>query len=283
MPGKSNFWKPTTLSSIGSVLLVVMLASLLAVKSAAAASVAPHRAAYDLSLKTASGDSDIVSVSGGMTFEWADKCDAWEVRESYLMRVLNNRSREVKFAADYVGWESKDGLRYKFEIKRREFGESKVIRGSAWLTGIGGAGIAEFKEPERDTFVLPPGTVFPTQHTLLLLDTARRVERFDQRMLFDGSEFEGAVPVSSVLLDPRSAELSPDLSKEAARSPLLLESMWPMTIAFFDAEESDAPAHFELQMEIQANGVATSVVLDYGEFQVDGVLARLEALADPGC
>ncbi len=56
-----------------------------------------------------------------------------------------------------------------------------------------------------------------------------------------------------------------------------------MTVAFFDPEESDAPAPFELQMELQTNGVATSVVLDYGEFKVDGILARLKALPDPGC
>ena len=283
MFGISTLWNRATDCTTGWLFVIAVLASAVAERALAAASVVPHRAAYELSLKTTSGDSEVVSVSGGMTFEWADKCDAWEVRESYLMRVLNNRSHEVELAGDYLGWESKDGLRYQFEIKRREFGESKVLRGSAWLTEVGGPGIAEFEEPERDTFVLPSDTVFPTQHTLLLIDAAQRGERFDRRMLFDGSEFEGAIPVSSVLLDARPARRPPALSKQITRTPLFLDAMWPMTIAFFDPAESDAPASFELQLEMQANGVATSVVLDYGDFKVDAKLARLEALPATDC
>ena len=283
MRGRSRIWNWLRRSSVDLFLGLFFLIGAVITGPAAAANIASHRGAYDLSLKVSSADSDVTSVSGAMTFEWIDRCDAWEVEESYLMRVLKHSSPEVEFVAEYVGWEAKDGLRYKFRIKRRESGQIKVIRGIAWLTKVGGPGIAEFEKPTSETFVLSAGTVFPTQHTLILMNKATQKERFDQRLLFDGSEVEGSIPVSAVLLPARNAHLSAVLSGGANRSPLLLDSIWPMTVAFFDPAASDESAKFELQMAMQANGVATSIVLDYGDFKVDGKLVWLEPVADAGC
>ena len=123
--------------------------------------------------------------------------------------------------------------------------------------------------------------MFPTGHTLILIDKAARDERFDQRLLFDGSEVEGPIPVSTVLLKAQRA--APSAAKNVSRPSLLLDSVWPMTVAFFESAESDASAKFELQMVMQANGVATSIVLDYGDFKVDGKLTRLEPVPEAGC
>lgn len=274
-------WNRCTRSSVNSFFGVVLLTNAVCFGSVSATNIASHRGAYELTLQTTSADSDVASVSGGMTFEWIEKCDAWEVKESYLMRVLKQTSSEVNFVAEYAGWESKDGLRYRFQIKRREAGQTKIIRGNAWLTEVGGPGIAEFEEPSIETFVLPAGTVFPTGHTLILMDKAARDERFDQHLLFDGSEVEAAIPVSAVLLKAQRA--TPSAVESDSKPSLLMDSVWPMTVAFFDSVESDASAKFELQMTMQANGVATSVVLDYGDFKVDGKLTRLEAVPEAGC
>ena len=277
----AHVWNSCTHTSANSFLGIFLLTGALCVGPVSAANIASHRGAYELTLQTTSADSDVASVSGGMTFEWIDKCDAWEVKESYLMRVLKQTSSEVNFVAEYFGWESKDGLRYRFQTKRREAGQVKVIRGNAWLTEVGGPGIAEFEEPSIETFVLPAGTVFPTGHTLILIDKAARDERFDQRLLFDGSEVEGPIPVSTVLLKAQRA--APSAAKNFSRPSLLLDSVWPMTVAFFESAESDASAKFQLQMVMQANGVATSIVLDYGDFKVDGKLTRLEPVPEAGC
>ena len=142
----AHVWNSCTHTSANSFLGIFLLTGALCVGPVSAANIASHRGAYELTLQTTSADSDVASVSGGMTFEWIDKCDAWEVKESYLMRVLKQTSSEVNFVAEYFGWESKDGLRYRFQTKRREAGQVKVIRGNAWLTEVGGPGIAEFEE-----------------------------------------------------------------------------------------------------------------------------------------
>jgi hypothetical protein len=276
-------WRHCVRSSGTTLLGTLFLIGVLCVGPVSAANIASHRGAYELTLQTTSADSDVASVSGGMKFEWTDKCDAWEVKESYLMRVLRQTSSEVDFVAEYVGWESKDGLRYRFQTKRREAGQIVVVRGNAWLTEVGGPGIAEFEEPRKETFVLPAGTVFPTGHTLILIDKAAREERFDQSLFFDGSEVEGPIPVSAVLLKAQAANPSAVIAKDDSWPSLLLDLVWPMTVAFFESAESDASAQFELQMVMQANGVATSIVLDYGDFKVDGKLTRLEPVQEAGC
>lgn len=278
-----HVWRRCGRSFATSPLGIFFLIGVFCVGPVSAANIASHRGAYELTLQSTSADSDVASVSGGMTFEWIDKCDAWEVKESYLMRVLRQTSSEVDFVAEYVGWESKDGLRYRFQTKRREAGQIVVIRGNAWLTEVGGPGIAEFEEPSKETFVLPAGTVFPTGHTLILIDKAARDERFDQRLLFDGSEVEGPIHVSAVLLKAHEAKPSAAIAIDDSRPSLLMDLVWPMTVAFFGSAESDATAKFELQMVMQANGVATSIILDYGDFKVDGKLTRLEPVPEAGC
>ena len=139
----AHVWNSCTHTSANSFLGIFLLTGALCVGPVSAANIASHRGAYELTLQTTSADSDVASVSGGMTFEWIDKCDAWEVKESYLMRVLKQTSSEVNFVAEYFGWESKDGLRYRFQTKRREAGQVKVIRGNAlahrsWRTGYRG-------------------------------------------------------------------------------------------------------------------------------------------------
>ena len=51
--------------------------------------IAPHRAAYKLVLASTRTGSPVVSVSGGMTFEWADACDGWATEQRYLLKLVN--------------------------------------------------------------------------------------------------------------------------------------------------------------------------------------------------
>src|SRR3546814_12064796 len=61
-----------------------------------------------------------------------------------------------------ASWESKDGGRYRFFIRRFDgSGESESVRGEAELAADG-SGRAVFHAPERREVALPPGTLFPT-------------------------------------------------------------------------------------------------------------------------
>ena len=162
-------WSPwTSARIIGFALVLASCVAPLPVRSAA---IQPHRATYELQLATSRADSSVVNVEGLMEFEWSDACDAWTVSQRARMDVGHSDGNLAAFGWVYNAWESKDGKRYRFFI-RRIFGgsRSEEVRGEASLESAGGPGRALFTQPEEREVALPKGTVFPSQHTLELLD-----------------------------------------------------------------------------------------------------------------
>lgn len=250
---------------------------------AKAVEIATHRAFYTLSMEAASSDAGVTDVGGGMSFEWADSCDGWTVEQRYVMRFMRSDGTEVEVATTYVTWESKDGLQYRFNVKRTTNGaDTEVVSGTASLESKGGAGMARFEQPAEDNIALSAGTVFPTEHSIVLIEKALAGKRFDRHVVFDGSEAEGAAPVTAVILPQRDAEPS-----EVLAEPLGPHAVWPMQLAFYAAEGTAGPGEelpdFELSMDIQANGIVTELVLGFGGFKVKGTLERIEPIPAPAC
>jgi hypothetical protein len=234
-------------------------------------------------MDNAATDSNMAGVEGAISFELQDACDAWIVEQHYALRFQLANGGDVDNVDKFTSWESKDGLEFRFNITRITNGsETEKIGGRAELEGQGGAGMAIFDEPTKDKIALSKGTVFPTEHTLILLEKADRGERFDRHLLFDGSKVEAAAPVTTVVLSQREGELANLLDE-----PLGPQPIWPMQLAFFAAEGEAQPGEelpdFEMTMNIQPNGIVTSLILDFGDFTVKGVLENIEALPASGC
>lgn len=251
--------------------------------SAHAVQIATHRALYSLSMLSASPDSGITDVTGGLSFEWADGCDGWTVEQRYVMQFVRSDGSNVEVATTYVTWEAKDGLEYRFNVKRTTNGvDTEIISGTATLESEGGPGVANFEQPEAQRIELSPGTVFPTEHTLILIEKASAGERFDRHTVFDGSEAEGASPVTTVILPQREAEAA-----DVIEEPLGPAPVWPMQLAFYAAEGTAGPGEelpdFELSLDLQANGVVTGLTLGFEDFKVKGKLERIEPIPAPAC
>lgn len=248
--------------------------------SAIAVEIAPHRAIYDMALQSSRGGSDIADVSGSMQFEWADACDGWSVDQRSIMTFLYNSGEEVDLGWNLVSWESKDGLRYRFYVRKFQNGELyEELRGDARLDGPGRGGVADYTLPDSKRVHLPAGTLFPSAHSLLLLESAEAGRPFVWANVFDGSDAEGLFGVSAVISGRREAEGVAD-----PRSPLLIGGpSWHMALAFFAATGQAAEPQHEQRLRLHANGVVEDLVLDYGDFTVSATLKKLEKLPPPKC
>ena len=267
-----------TAAALAAILLTAMTA-----QAAQAVELAAHRAFYRLSLASASNESNMSGVQGAISFEIKDACDAWIVEQKYALRFQLADGGDIESMDKYFAWESKDGLEYRFNVTRTTNGrESDEIGGRAELESRGGPGMAIFDKPTKDRIALSSGTVFPTDHTVILLGRAERGEKFDRHLLFDGSKVEAAAPVTTIVLGRREAEAG-----DIIKAPLGPEPVWPMQLAFFAAEGDAQPGEelpdFQMTMNIQPNGIVTSLVMDFGEFKVNGVLENLEELPSSGC
>ena len=264
--------------SVRVVLAAIGLA-LLPVGGAGAAEIAPHRALYSISLDTAKQDSGVVGARGSMVFEWGETCDGWTVEQRYKLRMDYAGDGEVEITSNFVTWESKDGLRYRFYQKNLKNGRlDGETRGEARLDGKGKGGKVELSRPNAGTLDLAPGVIFPTAHTLLLIKRAQMGEQFIARPVFDGARDENAAVVSAVIGGAQSVAAG-----EGGKNPLLARPSWRMRLAFFPPDSSADKPDYELGMRLLDNGVSRDLVLDYGAFAIKAKLDEVQALPKPNC
>jgi len=243
------------------------------------AEIAPHRALYTMTLGSARNDSGVVDARGTMDYEWGETCDGWTIEQRYRLKMSYGETPDVNIVSSFVTWEAKDGTRYRFNQKQTRNGElDQEIRGEARLDGLGKEGVAEFTKPQAQTLKLAPGALFPSAHTILLIDAARAGENFISRQVFDGATDDNAVQVSAAI----GVRLTADPAA-ASRSPLLERPGWRIRLAFFPADANAERPDYELGMRLLDNGVSQDMVIDYGEYSIRAKLDDIEPLAKPGC
>ena len=251
----------------------------IAAGSAGAADIVPHHAVYSMSLGATHGDAGVTGAGGTMAYQWGESCDGWTVEQRYRLKMAYAESQDVSISSNFVTWESKDGLRYRFNQKETRNGtDNDEIRGTAKLDGADKGGAVEFEKPQPKSLKLPPGVLFPSSHTIFLIDKAKAGENFISRQLFDGATVENAVLVSAVI----GAKVEPD-EESAKKSPLLNRPGWRVRLAFFPADQKAEKPDYELGMLLLDNGVSRDMVIDYGDYSIRAKLDDIEALPKPGC
>jgi hypothetical protein len=242
----------------------------------------PHRATYDMKLSIARANSGIVDVNGRMVLETVDACDGWEVKQRIKLTFLRNDSEEFETDSSFTSYETKDGLELQFSVRNIQNDEiEEELRGRAHLDGLGGKGRASFTLPEPRSFELPTGTLFPTTHLALVIKHARQGDKSVSYKVFDGARLDGAFTVNAVIgRPPAPRAATPVVRGDAA---LLRQQAWGVRFAFFASDDLAAQPEYELALDLLGNGIARSMLLDYGDFAVGAHLIQLQALPRPRC
>ena len=247
---------------------------------ASAGEYASHRAVYDMKLSRSQSNADVVDVRGRMTYEWLDACDGWTTSQKSQMKFFYQDGRTVDLGWTLSSWESKDGLRYRFFV--RNLTDDKVtseFKGEATLDGPGLGGTAQFTSPKKLKLALPAGTLFPTAHTIKLLNHLKAGDRLLYATVFDGTDDKGMFDISAVL----GGTPPPDAAM-AALSPLVAKGpIYRIGLAFFTPTGNQPTPEHEQTLSVYANGIVEKLSLDYGSFTVDGALVKVEGLPAPGC
>ena len=270
----------------GTVLAVAALGVAAVVSQAFAASppsptveILPHRALYKVSLEKAASGSSIIDVQGRMGFEWRDACDGWAVEQRYAMEFARADGDTSVIQSTYSTWESKDGDVYRFFVKRDRGSGDERIEGKAVMPlPLGsGAGSVTFAEPEQQELSLPKDTLFPTEHTIRMIQAATSGKRFLRAPVFDGGEPEAPSLISAVMGKGKTDAL-PSIKSAAAQG-----TYYPSRLAWFGPESEGSEPDFEMTIEVLANGIARLILVHYSDFSVRMSLEEVEALPAPSC
>jgi hypothetical protein len=239
---------------------------------------APHRAIYDLVQSQGEPNGGTTAARGRLAIEVQDTCDGHTTNQRFWTELVNAEGEATISDFSLSSWESKDGRRFRFQMKNEVDGETlEEYVGTATREGDGNGTIVMSK-PEAGTIEMPPGTVFPNAHLVALIRHALNGDQFLSIRVFDGSGEDG--------LFETGGSIGRALPVEASDTPLLapLKGLrsWHFRIAFFPLLKKAEEPQYEIGFRMYENGVSGDLVLDYRAYVLKGELRHLEMLP-PGC
>ena len=283
--GKVETMKPTPMISIvcrGAAVLATSAALLFPAGLAQAqmqVEVQPHRALYTATLNSAKSGGGVADVSGTMAVSVERACDGWITAQQLVVDISLANGAVAHQEVRYAGWESLDGLSYRFASRQVLAGAEVAVKGSAKLTGEGGPGTATFEAPKNKTVDLPEGTIFPVSHSRKILEAAVAGKKLDTQIVFEGAGGTAAQRVTTFI----GTQRKPDAQTVERVGPLVDQPAWPTRMAVFELKSQAAEPSYEIEVLQLANGVARELVLDLGGFTLKLELKSAEVIADPKC
>lgn len=254
----------------GLALSAAVLALVLSL-DARAADLQPHEAVYDLALVAQS--SDFNSIDGRIALQLKPDACAGLTLDYRFMARFHQDSELTVTDQQTLSKESRDGRRYEFRTKTLVDGaEQNKVEGVA--VNDANATHVTFEAPvKRETDL--PLSVFPLGHTAKLIDAALKGERMVQANLFDGDDDADKLLTTTSLILPAKAGTH-------AMDPLVAKTLeglrsWNITESYYNSDsDDDGMPVFETRYRLYENGVSDELHLDFGDYTLEGGLARLQ-------
>lgn len=242
---------------------------------------APHKAIYEVKLIATRSGSQIINISGEMRYEWHPTCDAWISNHSFNLYYEYADAPPMQINSDFSTFETFDGKSLDYSSQRRRDGMLfEELRGRA-VRDETGKGEAVNTIPGTLSFDLPEGTLFPMQHTMAVLKAFKEGKKFLGATVFDGSDEDGPVEISSFMGGPvdakRNFEDVPELDMSLIDTPA-----WKARLAFFPLNDPSETADYEMNLVFHENGIISDMMIEYDDFTISQKLVALESLKD-GC
>lgn len=246
------------------------------------ATLAPHRAYYDLEVKRVETGGNIASVTGKLAFEISGSaCDGYAINYRIANRVRSVEGGTQVVDIQMTSWESGDGL--QLDVTQKQFTDSRLtsesrIKVAKETAGSPGKGL--ITKADTQDFETNAAALFPTRYQLELMDAAQRGETRTVAIVYEGSDDEKSMRVISFIGEKKPVTGLP----EAAMGALAQVAAWPVTVSYYaeDAKEDEQPL-YQASFLMLENGVSTNLVLDYGSYALSGKLTKLDLLKADTC
>ncbi|WP_430474918.1 EipB family protein [Thalassospira lucentensis] len=237
----------------------------------------PHVGEYHFKMVNAEQGSSIVDASGVLGYRFEKMCDGWVTEMQQIMILQGAEGTAINSAYSMTQWEDFAGSQYRFRMRDYLDG-TKVdeIVGSAVRNDDGVT--VTYEIPVEVVEELPADTMFPTQHSTMLLKRAQAGEKFANDLVFDGSGETPTNRIAAVISGAKDAATSADDPDKIAST-----QFHRMSLAFYPIGEAENGPSTEMAVDFGANGVAHSMRFDYGEFEVLGTLDKVSVLPQPEC
>lgn len=265
---------------------VLPFLTLLALAPAAeAATVAPHRAIYDLTLLRANDGASLQSAAGKLAFEIdGSSCDGFTVNFRMATKYRQDDGSVAVIDTLTTTFENAGATELRHQSKEsvngsvREQERISLNRATPEVEGRG-----EMKSKPNEPFTVPAGAMLPMQHQLRLMALGEAGGGRDSSIVYDGSDGAKAFRAISFVGKQRPAGSVTRDAQSPAATALKGDASWPMTVSYYALDGQAETPEYQVSFDMYDNGVATGLVLDYGDFALSGTLADLKMLDKPSC
>lgn len=249
---------------------------------------APHRAVYDVSLAKTENTKTIASVRGRMVFEFVgSRCEGYTLNTRLVTETTTHSGTTALIDLRWSTWEQEDGEEFRFHSTHyRDRKISELSSGSAGKDPSDDGLLVTVAKPKSAEVRHAGSILFPTQHSLTILQSARKGERVVQAKVFDGSEQGRKVYETTAFIGKQQPPGKAGKTLERVANDEALDGLaaWPVTIGYFDdLSQGETKPAYETSFLMFANGVSRNVLIDYGDFAVRGTLSSLDFLTQPDC
>jgi len=246
-----------------------------------------HRAIYEMTLDDARTASGITGIDGRMVFEFTgSECDGYSLNMRMVTQMTDSQGQTNLTDLRSSTWEQGDGQKFRFQSAQYlndKLGD--VTMGRAVRESPNQAVKVRLSQPSHAELDLSGQVLFPTQHSLALIDAARAGQSLFQARIYDGSEKGRKVYDTTAFIGSKvEAGSDADKLEPAAKEKGLGElASWPVSIGYFEPKGGDLTPSYQIDFRLYENGVSRELRIDYGDFSIHGTLSALEYLKPTEC
>ena len=250
------------------------------------ATLASHRAGYEISLGGVTGGSTSeanapVAASGLIAYEFrGSACEGYASNFRQLTELQRPEGEAVESDISAVSFEDGGAKSLRFEISTHSGDAAQPpVSGSAARADNGTIDV-DLVKPGKEKVDIGRDILFPTQHVERIIATAKQGGRVLEARVFDGSETGKKVysTLSIIGLERKGASADSEVSGRLADV-----RRWPVTVSYFSEANKDSAPDYVMSFDLYEDGVSGSLKLDYGAFSLTAKLKKLDWLPGAPC
>ena len=251
-----------------------------------AVNLVPHRAVYEMTLDQSRPASGVAGVQGRMVFEFAGSgCDGYTMNMRLVTRIEGETGRSSTTDLRSSTWEEGRGKRFRFNSSQYR-GEKleESTSGDAERAASRSDVDVQVSGPKPKELKVSGPVLFPTQHSLAILEAAKQGKSVLQARVYDGSGKGDKVYATTAFIGkpvkPGAKRPEKRVKNDEALDKLV---SWPVSISYFDNDEPGETPVYQLGFRFYENGISRDLVIDYGDFAIKGDLSSLELMPSQRC
>jgi hypothetical protein len=242
---------------------------------------ASHRAVYDLKLATTRGKSHMQAVRGRILYDFSGSaCEGYALQFRQVSELDGGEGKVVVSDLRATSWE--DGAAKRLRFHSQNYFDQNLREAVDGQAEREQGGIAvQLTEPKEKKLDLKTELVFPTEHVRRIIAAAKEGKTLLQLAVFDGSD-TGEKIYDTLAVIGKAIAAGDQKPTDATAKEQAFGGMtrWPVTISYFDRAVSDKTGEqqpvYAITFELYENGVSRALVLDYGDFVLNGEMTSIE-------